>query len=122
MYFVSGIQGQGEQGEFITYDEFTKVDLKVGKVTQAENIQGMKKVMKVNVDIGDEKRSLAVGAAIHYKPEELIGKYVVVCTNLEPKKIGGMISNGMLLAAEGPSGKPVFVTIAEEVPCGSVIH
>ena len=119
---MSGIQGQGEQGEFVTYDEFTKVHLKVGKVTRVENIQGMKKVMKVNVDIGDEERSLAVGAAIHYKPEELIGKYVVVCTNLEPKKIGGMISNGMLLAAEGPSGKPVFLTIAEEVPCGSVIH
>jgi tRNA-binding protein len=112
----------GGAGEYITYDEFLNVHLKIGKVIQAERIPGMKKILKVKVDIGEEQRNLAVGAALHYKPEELVGRFVVVCTNLEAKKIGGIISNGMLLAADGPDGRPVFLTIAEEVPSGSIIR
>src|ERR671938_1927724 len=110
------------EGEIITYDDFLKVHLKIGKVVQAERIPGMKKILKVKVDIGEEQRDLAVGAALHYKPEELVGRFVVVCTNLEAKKIGGIISNGMLLAADGHDGRPVFLTITEEVPSGSIIH
>ena len=110
------------EGELITYDDFLKVHLKIGKVVQAERIPGMKKILKVKVDIGEEQRNLAVGAALHYKPEELVGRFVVVCTNLEAKKIGGIISNGMLLAADGRDGRPVFLTVAEEVPSGSIIH
>ena len=113
---------EGGAGEYITYNEFLKVHLKIGKVIQAERIPGMKKILNVKVDIGEEQRNLAVGAALHYKPEELVGRFVVVCTNLEPKKIGGIISNGMLLAADGPDGRPVFLTITEEVPSGSIIH
>jgi methionine--tRNA ligase beta chain len=111
-----------KEGEFITYDEFLKVHLRIGKVVQAERILGMKKILKVLVDIGEEQRNLAVGAALHYSPEELVGRFVVVCTNLEAKKIGGIISNGMLLAADGPDGRPVFLTITEDVPSGSIIH
>jgi len=110
------------EGQFITYDEFLKVHLRIGKVVQAERIPGMKKILKVMVDIGEEQRNLAVGAALHYNPEELVGRLVVVCTNLEAKKIGGVISSGMLLAADGPEGRPVFLTITEEVPSGSIIH
>ena len=110
------------EGEFITYDEFLKVHLRIGKVVQAERIPGMKKILKVKVDIGEEQRNLAVGAALHYKPEELVGRFVVVCTNLEARKIGGVISNGMLLAADGHDGRPVFLTVTEEVPSGSSIH
>ena len=70
----------------------------------------MKKVFKIRV-------------APFCKPEELVGKVVVVCTNLEPKKIGGIVSNGMLLAADGPKGRPIFLTVAEEedVDVGAVI-
>jgi tRNA-binding protein len=114
-------RSEGE-GAYITYDEFLKVHLKIGKVVQAERIPGMKKILKVKVDIGEEQRNLAVGAALHYKPEELVGRFVVVCTNLEAKKIGGVISSGMLLAADGPDGRPVFLTITEEVPSGSLIR
>ncbi|MFL6325261.1 MAG: methionine--tRNA ligase [Nitrososphaeraceae archaeon] len=115
-------RSEGE-GEYITYDEFLKVHLKIGKVLQAERIPGMKKILKVKVDIGgEEERNLAVGAALHYKPEELVGRFLVVCTNLEARKIGGVISNGMLLAADGLDGRPVFLTITEEVPSGSIIH
>jgi len=108
--------------EFITFEEFSKVHLKVGKVIQAESLPGMKKVFKATIDLGSERRELAVGGAMHYKPEEFVGKVVVVCTNLEPKKIGSIISHGMLLAADGPEGKPVFLTVAEDAPPGAPIH
>ena len=116
-------QKQGGQEHYISYEEFSNVHLKIGKVIQAEGVPGMKKVFKARVDIGADQRDLVVGAAPFYKPEELVGKVVVVCTNLEPKKIGGVVSNGMLLAADGPEGRPIFLTVAEEddVGIGAVI-
>jgi methionine--tRNA ligase beta chain len=82
----------------------------------------MKRVFKATVDLGDEKRELAVGGAPFYSPSELVGRTVVVCVNLEPKKIGGLISRGMLLAADGPEGKPIFLTADAEAPVGALIH
>ncbi|HEY6884573.1 MAG TPA: methionine--tRNA ligase [Nitrososphaeraceae archaeon] len=120
LYFMG--MSEQEEEELITYEEFSKVHLKIGKVIQAENVPGMKKIFKVTVDIGKEQRDLAVGAAPFYNPEELVGRAVVVCTNLEPKKIGSIISNGMLLAADGPGGRPVFLTITEDVSNGSLVH
>ncbi len=108
--------------DYISYDEFSKVQLKIGKVIHAEAIQGMQKVLKAVVDVGSERRELAVGAAPYYSPEQFIGKLVVVCTNLEPRKIGGMMSNGMLLAAEGPGDRPTFLTVADDTPIGSVVR
>ena len=110
------------QENLITFDEFIKIQLKIGKVLTAEAIPGMKKVFKAVVDIGSEKREVAVGAAIWIKPEDFVGRTVVICTNLQPRKIGSMTSNGMLLAADGAEGKPVFLTIAEEAPLGAAIH
>lgn len=108
--------------QLITFEEFSKVNLKIGKVIHAESIQGMKKVFKAKIDLGIEQRELAVGGALHYKPEEFVGRTVVVCTNLEPKKIGSIISRGMLLAADGSEGKPIFLTIKEDAPVGALIH
>jgi methionine--tRNA ligase beta chain len=108
--------------QYITFEEFSKVRLKIGKVIQSESMPGMKKVFKATIDLGTEHRELAVGGAMHYKPEEFVGRVVVVCTNLEPKKIGNMMSRGMLLAADGPEGKPVFLTITEDIPLGASIH
>jgi len=108
--------------QMITFEEFSKVHLKIGKVVHAEPMQGMKKVFKVTIDIGTEQRQLAVGGAPFYKPEEFVGRTVVVCTNLEPKKIGSIISRGMLLAADGPEGRPVFLTVTEDAPLGAPIH
>ena len=85
-------------------------------------MQGMKKVFKARIDLGSEQRELAVGGAPYYKPEEFVGRTVVVCTNLEPKKIGSIISRGMLLATDGPEGKPVFLTITEDAPLGAPVH
>ena len=108
--------------KYITFEEFSKVQLKIGKVIKSESMPGMKKVFKATIDLGTEQREIAVGGAMHYKPEEFVGRVVVVCTNLEPKKIGNIISRGMLLAADGPEDRPVFLTITEDIPLGTSIH
>jgi methionine--tRNA ligase beta chain len=111
-----------EQPQYITFDEFLKVKLQIGKVVAAEPIPKMKKVFKAIIDIGSEKREVAVGAALWIKPEDFVGRTVVVCTNLQPRKIGDITSNGMLLAADGPEGRPVFLTTTEDAPVGAPIH
>jgi methionine--tRNA ligase beta chain len=111
-----------EQQQYITFEEFSKVHLKVGKVIKSESMPGMKKVFKATIDLGTERREVAVGGALYYKPEEFVGRLVVVCTNLEPKKIGNMLSRGMLLAADGPKSRPVFLTITEDITLGTSVH
>lgn len=113
---------QQQQQHYITFEEFSRVQLKIGRVIHSESLPGMKKVFKATIDLGNEQRELAVGGALHYKPDEFVGRSVVVCTNLEPKKIGNIVSRGMLLAADGPDGRPVFLTITEEIPPGASIH
>ena len=110
-------------GKPITIDDFSRVELKVGKIVEAEAMRGIKKVLRVTVDLGSEKREIGIGVAPYYKPEELVGKIVVVCTNLKQRKIGEMISNGMILAADGHEGKPVLLTVDSlEVPNGAAVH
>lgn len=114
---------QNIMGKAITIDDFSRVSLKVGKIVEAEAMRGMKKVLRVTVDLGSEKREIAIGVATYYKPEELVGKRVVVCTNLLQRKIGEVISNGMILAADGHEGKPVLLTVDSlEVPNGAAVH
>jgi methionyl-tRNA synthetase len=91
-------------------------------VKSAEKIQGADKLLKLLVDIGDEVRQVLAGIAMGYTPEELVGRKVVVVTNLAPRKMRGLESNGMLLAASaGPDGKPVLCTFAEDIPVGSKV-
>jgi tRNA-binding protein len=118
---MSENDGRTEE-QYITIEEFSKVQLKIGKVIKSESMPGMKKVFKATIDLGTEQREIAVGGAMHYKPEEFVGRVVVVCTNLEPKKIGNIISRGMLLAGDGPEDRPVFLTITEDIPLGTSIH
>jgi methionyl-tRNA synthetase len=107
----------------ITIDDFAKVELRVGVVKSAERIQGADKLLKIMVDIGDEVRQVLAGIALAYAPEDLVGRKVVVVTNLAPRKMRGQESNGMLLAASaGPDGKPVLCTFAEEIPPGSKVR
>ena len=109
-------------GAKITIDDFAKVELRVGLVKSAEKVQGADKLLKVMVDIGDEVRQVLAGIALAYAPEELVGRKVVVVTNLAPRKMRGQESNGMLLAAsDGADGKPVLVTFAEEIPAGAKV-
>lgn len=111
-----------KQQQYISFEEFSRVQLKIGKVIQSETMPGMKKVFKATIDLGTEQRDIAVGGALHYKPEDFVGRLVVVCANLEPRKIGNIVSRGMLLAADGPEDRPVFLTITEDIPPGAPIH
>ncbi len=106
----------------ITIDDFAKVELRVGVVKSAERIPNADKLLKVLVDIGDEVRQVLAGIAMAYSPEDLVGRKVVVVTNLAPRKMRGLESNGMLLAASsGADGKPVLCTFAEEIAAGSKV-
>jgi tRNA-binding protein len=104
--------------QYISIDDFAKIDLRVGKVLEAEHIPGTK-LLKLIIDLGGEKRQIVSGIAEYYKPEDLIGKKVVVVANLKPKKIRGYISEGMILAAGCEKGqRPVLVTVGEEAEPG----
>ena len=104
----------------ISIDDFTKVEMRAGVVKSAETIPGADKILKVMVDIGDEVRQIVAGLAVAYKPEDLVGRKVVIVANLAPRKLRGVESNGMIVAASvGPEGKPVLCTFAEDVPPGA---
>jgi tRNA-binding protein len=108
------------QNNIINYTEFKKINLQVGKIIKVETLKGYNKILKILVDLGNEERQIMSGIAKYYSPEELINKYIIVCTNLEPKKFGENISNGMILAAE-KDNKPILLTVFEEVEPGSQI-
>ena len=104
----------------ITIDDFMKVELRVGQVKVAEKVKGADKLLRLEVDIGTEVRQLVAGIALAYKPEELIGRKVVIVANLQPRKLRGLESNGMIVAASaGEDGKPVLVSFLEDVPIGA---
>lgn len=105
----------------ITYDEFSKIDLKVGKVLNAEQLEGYKKILMLEVDIGEKKIEIMSGLAKHYVPSEIIGKNVIICTNLAPRKFGEKTSSGMLLAATNEEGKPILLTVLNDIKAGSPI-
>jgi len=105
----------------ITYEEFSKVKLKVGKILSAENLPGYNKIFRLIIDLGDEEREIMSGLAKHYQPDEIVDKNVVVCTNLEPRKFGEQVSDGMVLAASDESGRPILLTVVENTNPGSQI-
>jgi len=105
----------------ITFEDFKKIDLRVGKILEAEKIEGSEKLLKLIVDLGSEKRQLVAGIGKYYKPEDLIGKEIVVVVNLEPKKIMGIESQGMLLAAD-KDGEPVILIPEKEVLPGTIVR
>ena len=104
----------------ISIDDFAKVEMRVGEVVSAERVEGAQKLLKVMVDIGTEVRQVVAGIAEHYQPEQIAGMKVVVVTNLQPRKLRGVESNGMILAASvGEQGRPVLVSFKEDVPKGA---
>ena len=92
----------------LSIDDFRRLDLRVGKVVEAARIEGSKKLIRLVVDLGSEKRQLVAGLAEYYRPEDLVGKYVVVVANLQPKKLMGVESQGMVLAT---CEKPILLTL-----------
>ena len=94
----------------IVFDDFSKIDLKVGTILSAEKVEKADKLLKLEIDLGFETRTIVSGIALHFKPEEIINKQVVVVANLAPRKMKGIESNGMILMAEDKEGKLHFVS------------
>ena len=105
----------------IVYDDFAKLDLKVGTILSAEKVEKADKLLKLEIDLGFEKRTVVSGIALHFKPEDLISKQVVVVANLAPRKMRGIESNGMILMAEDKSGKLYFVSPHQKIDEGSSV-
>lgn len=109
-----------DKAQLISFNEFQKLDLRVGTIRNAESIPKSKKLVKLTVDIGED-RTVVAGIAGHYSPEELVGKQVVIVANLEPAKLMGVESQGMILAAEDETGIYVL-TVDKEVKPGSKVR
>ena len=109
-----------EGGSKITIDDFVKVDLRVGQVVSAERVKGADKLLHMKVDIGEEEpRTIVAGIAESYPPEAMLGRKVVIVANLQPRKLRGIESNGMIIAASLEGGKPVLAGFLEDVPVGA---
>jgi methionyl-tRNA synthetase len=103
----------------ISIDDFAKVEMRVGQVKVAEKVKGADKLLRLEVDIGSEVRQVVAGIAEAYAPETLVGRKVVLVTNLAPRKLRGLESNGMIVAATAEGGKPVLAGFLEDVPVGA---
>ena len=110
-----------EAKPLITLDDFKKVELKLAKVVSAERVPKSEKLLKIQVEIGAEKRQVVAGIAQHYKPEDLVGKLIVVVANLQPAKLMGQESQGMLLAATDNTGRLAVLTVADSLESGASI-
>jgi len=107
-------------GNTITIDDFAKVELRVGQVKVAEKVKGADKLLRLEIDLGAETRQIVAGIAKAYDPEKLIGRKVVVVANLAPRKLRGLESQGMIVAASlGDEGVPVLAGFLEDVPVGA---
>ncbi|HUP13737.1 MAG TPA: methionine--tRNA ligase subunit beta, partial [Niastella sp.] len=105
----------------IVYDDFAKLDLRVGTIVAAEKVPKADKLLKLQVDLGFETRTIVSGIAEHFKPEEITGKQVVVVANLAPRKMRGIESNGMILMAGDKAGKLHFVNPVDAIDNGSSV-
>lgn len=106
----------------ISIDDFKKIELKAGKILSAERVEGSEKLVKLSVDLGEENpRQILAGIVAQYPPDTLVGKTIAVVANLDPRKLMGMESQGMLLAAEGENG-PVLLTPDADVTPGAKIR
>jgi methionyl-tRNA synthetase len=103
----------------ITIDDFAKIELRVGVVKVAERVPKADKLLRLEIDIGTEVRQVLAGIAEAYAPETLVGRKVVIVANLAPRKMRGLESNGMIVAASLEGGKPVLAGFLEDVPVGA---
>jgi methionyl-tRNA synthetase len=105
----------------VNINDFFRIELRVAKVLTAEPVPKTDKLLKLEVDLGSEKRQLVAGVAQVYAPEEIVGKNIVVVANLQPARIRGVESRGMLLAAD-IGGRPIVATFEEDVPPGTRVR
>jgi methionyl-tRNA synthetase len=107
--------------EMVDISEFAKLDLRIGKIENAEKVEGSKKLIKLEIDVGNEMRQLVAGIAEEYNPEDLIGRLVPVLVNLKPAKLMGVESRGMIVAVD-VNGRPILLHPDKEVPAGSRVR
>ena len=107
--------------EPIEIDDFGKVELKIAKVIACEKVEKSKKLLKLTVKVGEEQRTVVSGIALHYTPEELVGKKLAMITNLKPCKLCGIVSEGMIVCAENDQGKLAFLTPEKDIEDGSQV-
>jgi methionyl-tRNA synthetase len=106
--------------EKIGIEDFVKVDIRVGQVKTAKRVEGTDKLMHLTVDLGEpEVRTIVAGIALAYEPEALVGRKVAIVANLKPRKMRGLESNGMIVAASLPGGKPSLVGFPDDAPIGA---
>ncbi len=106
----------------IVFDDFAKIDLRAGRIVHAEKVKKADKLLKLDVDLGFETRTVVSGIAMHYQPEDIIGRQVTVVVNLAPRKMRGIESQGMILMAEDAEGKLIFVSPLEDTTPGSEVR
>lgn len=115
-------EAEAQSTETISFDDFTKVKLRVGRVMAAEDHPNADKLLLIKVDLGDEQRQICAGLKGHYSPEDLVGKNLIIVTNLAPRTMRGEISNGMLLAASTDDHEQVVVlTTMTDIAAGSQV-
>ena len=107
----------------VKFDDFAKLEFRVGEVIACEEVPSSKKLLRETVKIGNETRTILSGIKKWYKPEDMVGKKVMICCNLEPRKIAGEMSNGMIVAAESPDGEMISLMVPDndQIPSGSDI-
>lgn len=105
----------------ITHKDFKKLEIKIGTIKSVERVEDSEKLLKLDVDLGSETRQILAGIQEFYEPKDLIGKQVPILVNLEPKKMAGQISEGMMLAVD-VGGTPVLLSPSEKIPAGSAIR
>jgi methionyl-tRNA synthetase len=106
----------------IAFDDFTKMDLRMGTILAAQKVEKADKLLQLTVDTGIDHRTIVSGIAEHYAPEDIIGKTVLVLLNLEPRKIRGIESQGMILMAENEEGKLSFLASEKEFGPGPTVR
>ena len=110
------------KSDTITFDDFAKLELRVGRVVEASEHPNADKLLVLKVDLGDEQRQIVAGLRGHYEPEQLLGKNLVLVSNLAPRKMRGLESQGMLLAASTPDhSRVIIVTTESDIAPGSVV-
>ena len=115
-------ESRGPIKEDITFDDFTKLDIRIGEIISAEKVAKTKKLLKLSIDIGMETRTVVSGIAEQYQPEDLIGLKVTILLNLEPRKIKGVLSEGMILMAENTEGTLAMLSPDKEINTGSGVR
>jgi len=106
----------------ITYDDFKKVELRIATVLSAERIPGSDKLLRLEVNAGEEKRQIVAGIGKNHRPEDLLGRQIVIVANLEPRQLMGLESQGMLLAASVEESGPILLTPETKIDAGAEIR